>query len=251
MREQMTRRARFLVLVSLPLVLVACGGDGDDTVLVSAAASLTDAFASIEGAFEAANEGVDVVLNLGGSGALREQIVAGAPADVFASADLSLMEELVDAGEIAGTPQILAFASMAIATPPGNPAGVTGLADFADPDLLIGLCAEGVPCGDYARAVFAAAGVDPAIDTNEPSVRSLLTKIAAGELDAGIVYTTDVVAASSVTGIPIPDAVNVRATYPVAVLDGAPNRDGAEAFVSFVLSAEGRAILESHGFGVP
>ena len=245
------RFRRAIVIAALPLALVACAGGGGDTVLVSAAASLTDAFGAMEEAFEDVHGDTDVILNLGGSGALREQILAGAPADVFASADASLMEGLTTVGALARPPTVFADASMAIATPLGNPAGVSGLADFADPGLLVGLCAEGVPCGDYARAVFAAAGIEPMVDTNEPNVRSLLTKIEAGELDAAVVYTTDIAASPSVLGIPIPESDNVRVTYPIAVLDAAPNRAGAEAFVAFVLSTDGRAILEQYGFGVP
>ena len=125
-----------------------------------------------------------------------------------------------------------------------TPAGVTGLADFADADLLIGLCAEEVPCGEFGREALANAGVTPSIDTNEPDVRSLLTKVEAGELDAGIVYVTDVLSAGdAVEGIEIPAEDNVIATYPIAALTDAGNPEVADAFVAFVLSDEGQEIL--------
>ena len=136
-----------------------------------------------------------------------------------------------------------------IAVPPGNSAGVTGLADFANAALLIGLCAEEVPCGEFGREALANAGVTPSIDTNEPDVRSLLTKIEADELDAGIVYVTDVQSAGdAVEGIDIPAEDNVTATYPIAALTDAGNREVAAAFVAFVLSDEGQEILTSYGF---
>lgn len=223
----------------------------DGEVLVSAAASLTDAFAEVEAAFEAANPGVDVVLNLGASSALREQILEGAPADVFASANTSNMDQVVEAGEADG-PQIFVTNLLQITVPAGNEAGVTSLGDFANEALLIGLCAEEVPCGDFGRQALENAGVTPAIDTNEPDVRALLTKVEAGELDAGIVYVTDVLSTvSTVEGIDIPEEDNVVANYPIAALANAPNPDAAAAFVAFVLSAEGQAILAEFGFSSP
>ena len=117
--------------------------------------------------------------------------------------------------------------------------------------MLIGLCTEAVPCGSLAREVLAAAGIDASIDTSEPDVRSLLTKLEVGELDAGIVYITDIIATSEVAGIEIPDAVNPIARYPIAALADSPNSAGAEEFVAFVLSAEGQRILATHGFLSP
>ncbi|MFV0524909.1 MAG: molybdate ABC transporter substrate-binding protein [Acidimicrobiales bacterium] len=221
-------------------------------VLVFAAASLTDAFAEVETAFEAAHPDVDVQLNLAGSSSLREQILEGAPADVFASANTNNMDQVRDAGETASEPEPFAENLLQIAVPAGNPGGVDGLDDFANADLLIGLCAEGVPCGDFARESLGLAGVVPEIDTNEPDVRALLTKIGADELDAGIVYVTDVRAAGdTVEGIEIPEEDNVVATYPIAQLTGAPNPEAAAEFVAFVRSDDGQAILASYGFAAP
>ncbi len=257
LKEPMLKRC-VVALLALAVVvgITACGDDadggGDGTVLVFAASALTDAFAAVASAFEAAYPETDVQLNMAGSSALREQILAGAPADVFASANQSNMDAVIDAGEAAGDSQVFARNRLQIAVPAGNPAGVLSLEDFASEDLLIGVCAEGVPCGDFARQVLSNAGVDAAIDTNEPDVRALLTKIGADELDAGIVYVTDVTAAGgSVEGIAIPDDVNVVAAYPIAELAGSPNPAGAAAFVEFVLSDQGQAILASYGFAAP
>ncbi len=248
-------RAITVGLVAGALVLTTCGGAGDttsDEVLVSAASSLTEVFAEIETAFETASPEIDVVLNIGGSSGLREQILAGAPADVFASANISNMDLVVDAGDVEGEPAIFARNRLEIAVPEGNPGVVAGLADFSRDELLIGLCAEAVPCGDYGRQALEKADVVPSVDTEEPNVRALLTKIEAGELDAGIVYVTDVVSTGGdVEGIEIPDDDNVYADYPIAVLADAPNRDAAAVFVAFVLSDEGRSILADHGFALP
>ena len=223
----------------------------EGTVTVFAAASLTDAFEEIGAAFEQANPDASVEFNFAASSALREQILAGAPADVFASANPSNMDQVVEEGA-ASDPTDFVENELQIAVPAGNDAGVTGLDDFGNDGLLIGLCAEEVPCGEFGREALANAGVTPAIDTNEPDVRSLLTKVEAGELDAGIVYITDVLAAGdSVEGIDIPPEDNVIATYPIADLTEASNAEGAEAFVAFVLAEEGQQILADFGFAAP
>ena len=231
-------------------------GDGPDdssgTVRVFAAASLAEAFEHIAARFESANPGVGVQLNFGPSSGLREQLLEGAPADVFASADEVNMDRLVGAGLIDGTPSVFAVNVVEIAVPAGNPGGVTGLADLAEPGLLVGLCAAGVPCGDLARRTLAEAGVEPSLDSEEPDVRSLLTKLAAGELDVGLVYRTDVLAAAhDVDGIAVPDAVAATTRYPIGVLEDAPNSEGGAAFVRFVNGAAGREVLTSLGFGEP
>jgi molybdate transport system substrate-binding protein len=223
-----------------------------DAILVSAAASLTDAFADLASAFEATHPGTDVVLNLGGSSALVSQILEGAPVDVLASADRETMDRAVEAGEVFGAPRSFGRNRLRIAVPRGNPAGITSLRDFADHELLIGLCAEEVPCGRSARRTLAKAGVHPSLDTNEPDVRALLTKIELGELDAGITYATDVAASRGrVDGVEIPDSLNVVVDYPIARMTDAPDPEGGSAFVAFVLSGEGRAMLERHGFLAP
>lgn len=240
------RRMGAVVFAAACVTLTACGADDGETVAVFAAASLADAFGEIATAFEAANPGVDVGLSHTASSSLREQVLAGAPADVFASADTSNMDVVVESG-IADRATPFATNRLRLVVPSGNPADVTTLADLADPDLLIGLCAAEAPCGRFGREALASAGVTPAIDTNEPDVRSLLTKIEAGELDAGIVYVTDVIAAGDVVeGIDIPDEHDVVAVYPIAALT-----DEGDEFVAFVLSDAGQGILRAHGFGAP
>lgn len=233
------------------ITLAACGGAAAIEIRVSAASSLTDVFGDLEFAFEERNPGVDLTLNLGSSSRLREQILAGAPADVFASADAGNMSILETQGWIEDEPEVFARNRMAIAVPVGNPAGVVGLEDFSREDLFLGVCAEGVPCGELARAVLSAAGVRLASHSSEPNVRSLLTKTAAGELDAGIVYVTDVVANEDVEGLPISDDVNQITEYPAAVVSGTEHPAEARLFVEFLLSNDGRRILSEYGFVQP
>lgn len=233
----------------------ACSGDDDSSgrtaITVFAAASLTDAFTEIADQFEEANPGVTVELSFAGSSSLREQILEGAPADVFASASESNMDQVVEAGEV-DRAETFATNRLQIVVPAGNPAGIAGLEDFSRDELLIGLCAEEVPCGDFGRQVLAAAGVEPATDTNEADVRALLTKVEAGELDAGLVYVTDVVSAGdAVEGIDLPDEVDVLVSYPIGPVTSTGNPDVARAFVDFVLGDQGRAVLGDSGFGLP
>lgn len=236
----------------MALALMGCTSQTERELVVSAAASLADSFASMESAFEKANPDVDVVINLAGSSALREQILEGAPVDIFAPASLSDMDEVVAAGETVGEPRVFASNLLQIAVPSGNPSGVVGLGDFANEDLLIGLCVDGVPCGDLAREVLAKAGVVPSIDTSESDVRSLLTKIESGELDTGIVYVTDVVSSpGAVEGIGIPENINVAAKYPIGVMANGADHGSAAAFIEFVLSDEGQAIMAEFGFSSP
>jgi molybdate transport system substrate-binding protein len=232
------------------VALAACGPDGgdDDALLVFAAASLTDALAEVEAAFEQAEPGVDVRLNLAGSSTLREQILAGAPADVFVSADVANVATLVAEGAADGESTVVATNELQLVVPAANEAGVAGIEDLADPDLLVGLCAPEVPCGALALDVLREAGVDPAADTEEPDVRALLAKVVDGELDAGIVYRSDVVAAGdAVRGIDLPGSGPV-AEYAAVAVDA--DDEVAAAFVAYLTGA-GRAILAEHGFGPP
>jgi molybdate transport system substrate-binding protein len=249
-------------IAALLILAVACGGDDDaataetteaDTptgsITVFAAASLTDAFGEMANAFEDETPGATIEMNFGASSALREQILAGAPADVFASANTSNMDQLVEADAVEGEPETFAANELEIAVPAGNPGDVDGLDDFGHADLAIGLCAEEVPCGQFGREALASAGVTPAQDTDEPDVRSLLTKVEAGDLDAGLVYHTDVLSSGDdVEGIEVPDEFNVIAEYPLAALSASGNAELAAAFVDFVLSDEGQDILASYGF---
>ena len=218
-------------------------------VTVFAAASLTDTFADIAAAFTEQHPGVDIVFNFGGSSGLATQIVEGAPVDVFAAASGATMEAV---GELAVDPVPFATNTLEIATPADNPAGITGLADLTDPQLSIALCAVEVPCGAAAATVFETAGLVASVDTYEQDVKAVLTKVELGEVDAGLVYTTDVLAAGdAVKGIEFPEAGAAVGTYPIARLTASTNPDAAAAFIAFVLSATGTRILTDAGFGTP
>lgn len=243
--------AAFSVVVAAALLVGSCGSaEADTQVRVSAASSLSDVFADLEVAFEKAHPGTDVLLNLGGSPILREQIIAGAPVDVFASASVEIMNQIEAAGLTENEISVFAKTEIEIAVPRGNPADIRGLEDFGRDDLFVGLCAESVPCGRLALDSLRAAGVEPLPVTYEPNVRSLLTKIEEGELDAGIVYTTDVIA-GDVDGIAISKKFVSTATYPIALIGESPNPSGGADFIAFVFTAVGQEILLSHGFQTP
>lgn len=234
------------LLAAAAVVLAGCGdGGGGRSVTVLAAASLTEAFGDIAADFTAAT-GADVDVSFGASSTLVDQVQEGLGADVVALASPSTMQELVDSGDV-GEPAVFARNRLAIAVPPGNPAGVRTLADLADPGLTLALCSPHVPCGSFAAEAFAAQGLDVAADTEEEDVKAVLDKVATGEVDAGVVYASDVVAAGDdVEGVAVPDDENVVADYPIALVDGAG--PDAEAFVAFVLGDGARATLAEHGF---
>ena len=240
------------LLAAAALALPACGDDGGDTLTVLAAASLTDAFTRLGRAFEDEHPGTEVDLGFGPSSGLARSIVEGAPADVFASASPTAMAEVVDAGAAAGRPADFARNLLQLVVPRGNPGQVRGLRDLARAELLVGLCAPAVPCGEVAARVLDDAGVAPATDTEEGDVRALLTKVAAGELDVGLVYETDVAAAGDdVEGIALPRGAPAGTRYPIAVLGEAGDRELAEAFVALVEAPEGQRVLRGLGFRAP
>jgi molybdate transport system substrate-binding protein len=218
---------------------------------VFAAASLTDVFRELGDQLEAAHPGLDVQFNVAGSSALATQLTQGAPADVFASANEEQMTVVTDAG-LAAAPAVFAENVLEIAVPAGNPGGVAGLADFGDPDLTLAVCAADVPCGAAAAAVFADAGVSPRPDTEEEDVKAALTKVQLGEVDAALVYATDVQAAGDdVEGIEFPEAEQEVTSYPIVRLAAAPNPDAAQAFVDLVESDAGQQALTAAGFRAP
>ena len=228
---------------------MACGGSATDTttLTVFAASSLTAPFSELESAFEAVNPGIDVVLSFAASSELARQITEGAPADVFASADTENMVEVVDA--IVGEVSTFATNRLQIITEPGNPLGITSLADLADPSVLFVTCDPDVPIGAYTVDALTKAGVTVSPVSYEENVKGIVTKVTTGEADAGIVYVTDVMAAgTSATGVDIADEFNVIAEYPIARVS---SNEAASRFVDFVMSAVGRAVLEEFGFGVP
>lgn len=221
-------------------------------VVVFAAASLTESFTQIGEDFEASNPDVAVTFNFGASSALAQQIVSGAPAGVFASASPATMAQVTEGGDADGEPTVFVQNRLQIAVPAGNPGDVSGLANFADEDLTIALCAEQVPCGAAALRAFEAAGIAPAPDTLEQDVKATLTKVELGEVDAALVYRTDVIAAGdTVEGMEFPEAGQAVNDYPIVTLAAAPNAETAQAFVDYVLSQDGQQVLADAGFDGP
>jgi molybdate transport system substrate-binding protein len=269
----MRTRALFALSAAATMVLAACGGSSSDdpasagsssaatssaggdltgTLTVFAAASLTDVFRELGDQLMADNPDLEVQFNFAGSSALATQLTQGAPADVFASANQPQMTVVTDAGLEGEEPTVFTENVLEIAVPADNPGDVTGLADFANPDLTLAICAAEVPCGAAAAQVFEAAGITAVPDTQEEDVRAALTKVELGEVDAALVYASDVQSAgSAVVGIEFPEAEDAINEYPICVLADAPNPDAAQAFVDLVLSDEGQEALEAAGFRAP
>lgn len=225
--------------------------EGDLTIF--AAASLSGAFDELAAQFEAAHPSVDVApITYDGSSVLATQLIEGAHADVFASADEKNMTKVTGA-QLAGEPVDFATNVLEIAVAPGNPLGIDGLDDLADgTPLTVVLCAPEVPCGSAAQTLVDVAGITITPASEEQNVSAVLTKVKSGEADAGLVYVTDVQAAGdAVAGVEIDDAAAATNVYPLAALTDAPNPDAAAAFVEFVASDEGQLVLASFGFGAP
>ena len=256
------------VAAAIVVAVVGCGGSSSSgqaasggrspsasaisgTVNVFAAASLTEAFTTLGKQFESAHPGVKVVLDFGPSSGLAEQINQGAPADVFASASTKNMDQVVSAGG-ASSPSPFVKNVMEIATPPSNPGHVTSVNDLAKNGLKVALCQAQVPCGSTAEQVFTNANITVKAVTQEVDVKSVLAKVELGEVDAGMVYVTDVRAAGSrVKGVTIPSNVNASTTYPIAALTKSHNATAAQAFVAYVLSPAGTSVLSADGFEKP
>ena len=254
-----TRRVMAMIAASaLALSVAACtsgrsagSGNAKGTITVFAAASLTEAFTALGKAFEAAHPGTTVKFDFDASSALAVQINQGAPADVFASAATKNMQQVIDAK---GAKASTTFAKnvMEIAVPPKNPGKITGLTDLARKGVKVAVCQPQVPCGATAAKVFANANLSVNASTLEPDVKSTLSKVELGEVDAGVVYVTDVRAAGGkVTGIEISPTFNASTEYPIAALSKSKNKATAQAFVDFVLGAQGRAVLTADGFQAP
>jgi len=291
LRMTLKKWVLLLMVLVLSVVLVACGGgttapapteaaevegppaeptdepplaQSEAALTVFAAASLTDAFGEIAGLFEAANPGVTTVFNFAGSNQLATQINEDAPVDVFASANTAQMNAAVESGRIdAAAPVIFVTNRLVVVIPADNPGNIVNLQDLAALDTLIVLAAEGVPAGHYSLEFLDLASADPAFGESfredvlanvvsyEENVRSVLNKVSLGEADAGIVYTSDLVGIEGVSQVEIPDALNVLAEYPLAILNDSPNADMARAFISYILSPEGQQVLSDYGFGSP
>jgi molybdate transport system substrate-binding protein len=252
---------RSVAVVAVVAVLAAaCGGTrstsggssgaGSPTeIKVFAAASLTAAFGELGRRFTAAHPDTEVTFNFAGSQALATQIQQGAPADVFASADTTNMTKVT---ELVGTPQNFASNLLQIIVAKGNPMGVKGLPDLADPDLKVVLPAPDVPAGKYARQALEARHITVRPVSLEDDVKAVVTKVSLGEADAGIVYVTDVAAGGDrVAGVDIPADQNVPATYPIATVKASGHQSQAQAFVDLVRGDQGQRVLKRYGFLPP
>ncbi|MCH6229937.1 molybdate ABC transporter substrate-binding protein [Microbacterium sp. CFH 31415] len=218
---------------------------------IFAAASLRAAFDELAMKFEQRHTSVEVLpISYDGSSTLATQLIEGAPADVFASADEANMQKIVDAG-LADEPRLFASNTLVIAVPAGNPGGVTEIDDLAADALTVVLCAPEVPCGAVSAILLERNEVVVTPASLEQNVTGVLTKVAAGEADAGLVYVTDARGEPRVEAVDAEGAADVVNRYPVAALTEAGNPPAAAAFVEFVLSGEGRAVLDELGFGAP
>ncbi|MFL4477796.1 molybdate ABC transporter substrate-binding protein [Paeniglutamicibacter sp. ORCA_105] len=226
------------------------GPSGEITVF--AAASLKAPFTEIAEGFEAKHPGTAIGLNFAGSSDLVTQISAGAPADVFASADPSNMDKLSAAGLVDGAPTIFATNTLAIAVPPDNPASIATFSDLATPGVKVVICAPQVPCGIAATAVEEAAETPLAPVSEESSVTDVMGKVTSGEADAGLVYVTDVLTAGNkVKGIKFAESKTAVNAYPITTVATSPNKNLANTFTKFVAGPEGRKVLTDAGFGTP
>lgn len=258
MRFRLTAAALGL---SLTLALAGCGGPARPTspgspaaeartVTVFAAASLEATFTELGEAFEASHEGVTVAINFAGSQTLAEQIVQGAPADVFAAANEATMDTVMNSGLVSGEPRLFATNRLVIAVPPDNPAGIASFGDIAEAGLKLVVCAPAVPCGAATAKVAQAAALTLTPVSEEQAVTDVLAKVRAGEADAGLVYQTDVRAAGdTVTGIDFPESARAINSNPIVALKDGPQAGLGEQFVDLVLSPEGQKVLADAGFG--
>lgn len=256
--------AGVLLAAAVAVGLVACSSSAPATssrpsddalsgsVTVFAAASLTSTFTELAADFEDAHPGTAVDLNFAGSADLATQIIEGAPADVFASADGTNMARVVEENLIDGAPIDFATNVLQIAVPPSNPAGIERFADLADADVRLVVCAPEVPCGSATVNLEEATGVTLSPVSEESSVTDVLGKVTSGEADAGLVYVTDVIAAGdAVEGIEFDESGESVNTYPIAALTASGAETAAEAFVAFITGETGLSVLAAAGFGAP
>ena len=262
----MIKKALWILLVPALIVATACSSDSSSSsaasadsspagteLTVFAASSLTGAFTQMGTDFEAANPGVHVTFNFGSSTDLAAQIASEGTADVFASASGTAMDA---AAADPGVEDQADFATnqLVIITPSDDPANIGSVDDLANDGVQVVLAAEGVPVGDYTREMLDNAGISKDVManvvSNEPDDAAVVAKVSSGEADAGIVYTSDI-ATADVGSVAVPGDINVTATYPIAVITGAPQADLATSFVTYVTGAQGQTTLASFGFGPP
>jgi len=261
------RRFAIIAVAAAAVVAAGCSSSGSGSsssgsssspasakggsITVFAAASLTGTFTQLGKQFETAHPGDTVKFSFGPSSGLAEQITSGAPADVFASAAPANMQQVVSAGD-ASSPTDFAKNTMEIAVPPDNPGHVKSVTDLAKKSVKVALCQPQVPCGVVAAEVFKNAGIKVKPVTLQPDVKSVLTQVETGNVDAGAVYVTDVMAAGSkVKGVPVPAKDNASTLYPIATISNSKEKSIAQAFVAYVLSPAGQQVLTAAGFKKP
>jgi molybdate transport system substrate-binding protein len=237
-------------VVSVVAPLSACGGRGDTTITVLAASSLTGTFTDLAARFEKDHPGTTVKLAVDSSATLAQQAAGGAPADVLATAATTTMDSASAA--LASAPKDFATNVMVLVTPQANPAGITSFSDLDSGKVTYVVCVDTAPCGKVAAALLKQDRITAAPASTEIDVKSVLAKVTEGEADAGIVYTTDAVAAGdAVTTIAIPGTEQQTTTYPIATLDQSKEPTLAQEFVDLVLSSQGQRVLHDAGFGAP
>ncbi len=257
-------RALAAIGAASALLLTGCGGSSGgtsasggaapqaQTLTVLAAASLTETFNALGKQFQTDHPGVTVKFNYAGSSDLAQQIVNGAPADVFAAASDATMKTVTDANLTAANPVTFAKNVLQIATPPGNPKGIAAFADLAKPGVKVVVCAPQVPCGAAAQKIEKATNITLKPVSEEADVKSVLSKVQTGDADAGLVYVTDVNSAGNkVQGVNFPEASQASTNYPIAVLKNAPAADLAKQFVTMVTGEQGQKAVEQAGFAKP
>ncbi|MGA5463833.1 molybdate ABC transporter substrate-binding protein [Mycobacterium sp. NPDC050041] len=248
--------------LAIAALVAACSSSSTDSsstsdgagapITVFAAASLKATFTELGARFEQDNPGATVTFNFAGSSDLVTQLTQGAPADVFASADVNNMTKAVDAGLVAGEPVNFATNTLTIVTQPGNPLQIKTFADLAKRGTQVVVCAPQVPCGSATEKVERATGVTLTPASEESAVTDVLGKVTSGQADAGLVYVTDAVGArDDVTAIPFPEAGDALNTYPITVLEDSPNPVAARAFVDLVTGPVGQEALAAAGFAAP
>ena len=266
MRNRFIRGGIAVLAAAAALMLAACGSSTPSasptsgassskvtgSITVFAAASLTETFDRIGKDFEAANPGTKVTFSYGGSSMLATQIDQGAPADVFAAASPATMKMVTDAGNGAGAPATFVKNQLVIAVLKGNPKNIKSLSDLAAPGVKVALCDDSVPCGAAAKTALKAANVNLTPVTKETDVKQALAKVKLGEVDAALVYRTDARAdPADVDGIEFPESARAMNAYPIVVLKDTSNKSTAQAFVNYVLSDKGMAVLIAAGFQKP
>lgn len=248
---------RVLIVALVPLIfLAACASSSESqeqiTLNVYAASSLATPFAYAGLAYEKEHPGVKVQFNLGASSDLARFVQEGAPADVFASADITNMNKVESQDLLDSQSFIFATTYLEIIVEKGNPLNISSLQDLADPDLIFVTSNPEVPIGKYTAEVLEKAGVTVTPDSFESNVKGIMLKVARGEADAGIVYHSEVIASDGqVEGVEIPTEFNIVAEFPIGIVKNSANKKEAQRFIDYLLSPEGQSLLTQYGFQTP